>query len=445
MAASPIARPARFFHGWVIVCAAASVLFVAFGTAYSFAAFFNSLRDEFDASRGDVSLVFAITGFLYFAFGAISGPISDRIGPRRVVLAGITLVAAGLFLASAAHALWQVYLTYSLGVGVGVGLAYVPSVSAVQRWFVRRRGLASGIAVSGIGTGTLVVPLLVAGIIALADWREAYVALGLLTLVLGVPAALVLENAPERRGLLPDGATRPANAVGAAIAAYGSSVREAVRSAPFWLLFSSGVCTSLGLFIPFAHLAAYAKDEGFSSGTGALLVGLIGVGSTAGRLLLGGSADRFGRRLSLTATFAVMGLSLLAWLAATEIWSLSLFALVFGAAYGGFVALLPALAADYFGGRRVGSILGFLYASAAIGSLVGPTIAGVIYDARESYTLPILLGAAMNAVAMACLMFTPDPIRWRTEASERRGDLPDVPPVAAPGTHAPEAAPRQSH
>ncbi len=401
------------FHGWVVVGGAAAVLFVGFGTAYSFAAFFESLRDEFHATRGDVSLVFAITGFLYFALGAVSGPVADRVGPRRVILAGVVVTATGLLLASAAQTLWQVYLTYSLGVGVGVGMAYVPAVGAVQRWFTVRRGFASGIAVSGIGAGTLVMPLAAAWLIDAWGWRSAYIALAVTTLVIGVPGALMIEHSPHARGLQPDGGAKSA-ATSERHSSPGIAVRDALRSRPYWLLYAAVVATGLGLFIPFAHLAPYARDHGLSRTQGALLIGMIGVGSTAGRLLLGGAADRVGRRAALGGTFAAMAGSLLLWLAATEAWSLIVFALLFGTAYGGFVALVPALAVDYFGPRNAGGIIGLLYTGAGLGALVGPTLAGAIYDARESYTLPILMGVAMNLVALGCMVAIPKPDAWRS-------------------------------
>ncbi len=401
MSGPPPRQP--IFHGWFVVAAAFGVLFVGFGSAYSFAAFFNPLRDEFDSTRGDISLVFALTGFLYFGLGIVSGPIADRAGPRKVILGGMLLCALGLALASAAQAVWQVYLTYSLGVGIGLGMAYVPAVGAVQRWFVRRRGFASGLAVSGIGAGTLVVPLIAAGAIEWLGWRETYLLLAALALLIGVPSALAIEQSPAARGLRPDG-DAPLEAGVLSPPPSGHSVREALRSSPFWLLFAAGLSASLGIFIPFAHLAPFASDEGFSDRFGAFLIGLIGVGSIAGRLILGGSADRIGRRFALGGTFVAMGLCLTWWLISAEAWALILFSLAFGAAYGGFVALMPALAADYFGGRNVGAILGLLYSSAAIGALFGPTMAGAIYDSRESYDLPILLAIVLNGVAVLCMV-----------------------------------------
>jgi MFS family permease len=421
---TPVGARVRPFYGWAVVAGTFVLLFIGFGTAYSFAAFFQALRDEFQGSRADVSLVFGITGFLYFSLGAVSGPLADRFGPRRVVAAGVLLIAAGVLVASRAQALWQVYLTYSLGVGVGVGFAYVPAISAVQRWFVRRRGVASGLAVAGIGVGNLAMPPMAAALIDHTDWRTAYVLLGLLALTLGLAAAALIEHSPQRRGLLPDGAPPfppsppaplPHAGEGLGVRADEVGVRAALGSRPFKLLYAAVAACSAGLFIPFVHLVPYARDHGLSGTAGAWLVALIGVGSTVGRFALGSMADRLGRRRSLMVMFAGMGLALLWWTVAVDLWSLALFAVVFGVCYGGFVALIPALTADYFGGRSAGSIIGLLYTSVAAGTLVGPWLAGRIYDLRESYLLPIAVGAAANFVALGCLAALMEPARWRAE------------------------------
>ncbi|WP_445223008.1 MFS transporter, partial [Burkholderia cenocepacia] len=197
------------FHGWYVVAAAFAVTFVGFGSAYTFSAFVESLQRDFAASRGQISLVFSLAGFLYFGFGIVSGPLADRFGSRRLAVAGMLLTGAGLAAAGAAHTLLQVYVAYGLGVGFGVGCAYVPAVGAVQRWFVRRRGFASGLAVAGIGMGTLVMPPLASALIAEVGWRGAYFALAALAIVLGAGMSLLIENDPRARGLLPDGDVAP--------------------------------------------------------------------------------------------------------------------------------------------------------------------------------------------------------------------------------------------
>jgi MFS family permease len=382
---------------------------------YAFAAFFVELEREFAATRADISLIFSIAGFLYFSIGAVSGSLADRIGTRPVVAVGVLLLAAGLALASRAETLLGVYTFYGLGMGLGVGFIYVPSLGAVQRWFERRRGFASGLAVTGIGVGTLAMPPLAALLIAESGWRGAYFNMALLALLLGLIAAALLEHAPQRRGFYPDGLPpSPAAAPQA-----GASLREALRSRPFWLLYAAGIATSFGMFMPFVHLAPYALDLGLSERFGALLIGLVGVGSAVGRFALGGLADRIGRRRGSALMFLGMAVMLLVWLLASGPLLLAVFALLFGTFYGGFVALIPALTADYFGGRRVSGIIGCLYSGVGLGTLLGPTLAGLAFDLSGSYALPIAAGALANLVALACVYWAEEPERFRAAAVAR--------------------------
>ncbi|WP_323123122.1 MFS transporter [Burkholderia alba] len=397
----PAPAAPRVFYGWYVVAAAFAVTFIGFGSAYTFSAFVGALQHDFAASRGQISLVFSLAGFLYFGFGVVSGPLADRIGSRRLAVAGMLLTAAGLAAAGAARTLPQVYVAYGLGVGLGVGCAYVPAVGAVQRWFVKRRGFASGLAVAGIGVGTLVMPPLASALIAQIGWRGAYFVLAALAVVVGAGMSLLIENDPRGRGLLPDGAVSTADrdARPAAGTAAGASVREAVLSRPFASLYAACLVCSFGVFVPFVHLVPYALDHGVGPSAAVLLLGAIGVGSTAGRFLLGGLADRLGRRTSLLAMFAGMAAALLIWACASGFWALAAFAFVYGVFYGGWVAVLPAVTMDYFGGRNVSGIIGVLYTSVAFGTLIGPAAAGFIYDSGSGYLLPILASAAANLIA----------------------------------------------
>ena len=390
----------RPFYGWYVVAAAFAITGVGFGSAYTFSAFVDSLQRDFAASRGSVSLVFSLAGFLYFALGVISGPLADRWGARRVTLLGMLLVGLGMCAAGMARTLAQVYVAYGLGIGLGVGFSYVPALGAVQRWFVRRRGFASGLAVSGIGVGTLVMPPPAALLIRSLGWRGAYVVLGVVAGVVGVGMALLIENDPRARGLAPDGEPLQAGAA----APQGSTVRAAIRSRRFIGLYAACLICSFGLFVPFVHLIPYALDHGVVRSSAVLLLGAVGVGSTAGRFFLGGVADTLGRAPALLLMFAGMALTLLIWLMSTEFWGMAAFALVYGVFYGGFVAILPALVMDYFGGRHVGAIIGVLYTSVAAGTLIGPSAAGYAFDLNHSYTLPILCSIAANAIAALIVM-----------------------------------------
>jgi MFS family permease len=394
----------RIFHGWFIVTAAFAVTFVGFGCAYTFSAFVEPLQREFGASRGSVSLVFSLAGFLYFGLGVVSGPLADSFGSRRLAVAGMLLTGLGLAAASLARSLTEVYAAYGLGVGLGVGCAYVPAIGAVQRWFVRRRGFASGLAVSGIGIGTLVMPPLASFLIEILGWRGAYLALGALAAAIGGGLALLIEDDPRDRGLGPDGdppqpGARPAQRE-------GTSVSEAVRSRRFISLYAACLICSFGVFVPFVHLVPYARDHGAAPASAVLLLGVIGIGSTAGRFFLGGLADRIGRQTSLLLMFAGMALALAIWAVSSGIWSLAAFAFVFGVFYGGWVAVLPAVVMDCFGGRNVSGIIGILYTSVAFGTLIGPSAAGFAFDLSHNYTLPILFSAGANIVAAVIIAVT---------------------------------------
>jgi MFS family permease len=400
---------AGVFPGWFVVAGAFGVTFVGFGSAYTFSAFVESLQHDFAASRGSVSLVFSLAGFFYFGFGAISGPLADRWGSRRLAVAGMILLGAGLIVASTAQSLAGVYAAYGLGVGLGVGCSYVPALGAVQRWFARRRGFASGLAVSGIGVGTLVMPPLATLLIARLGWREAYLVLGCFAGLAGGAMALLLENDPNDRGLGPDG-DPPGMAARPGVAA-AFSVRQAIMSGRFVGLYAACLIGSLGLFVPFVHLVPYALDRGIAPSSAALLLSVIGVGSTGGRFFLGGLADRLGRQVALVVMFLGMAAALAIWIVSAGFWSLAGFAFGFGVFYGGYVAVLPSLVMDIFGGRNVSGIIGVLYTSVAFGTLLGPSAAGFAFDISHSYTLPILGSVAGNVIAAGIMLGMPKAVR----------------------------------
>ena len=379
----------RISHGWVVVAAAFTLMFVGFSAAYSFAAFFSAFEAEFGASRGHIALVFSVAAFLWFLLGAPGGMVADRFGPRRVALAGVACLTAALWLASEARSLGVLYATYSIGIGLGVGLVYVPSVGAVQPWFGANRAFASGLAVAGIGAGNIAGPLLATWWIGLFGWRGAYLLFSTFVLMLGLIAALAIRQHPG---------------VAAAGPAQGVPLRAAARTPAFWLIYASLLLSCVGLFVPMVHLSPYAQDAGYSNAQGVTLVSLIGLGSLLGRFAIGGFADRLGRMPSLAAMYTGLGLMLVVWWSTTAWWLLAVFALLFGMCYGAYVALVPTIVMDLYGARSVSGIIGSLYTGAGIGTLLGPWLAGVAFDALGSYDLPILAAAALSFLAACCIV-----------------------------------------
>jgi MFS family permease len=181
-------------------------------------------------------------------------------------------------------------------------------------------------------------------------------------------------------------------------------LKAVLKTREFLLLYLSLVFSCVGLFVPMVHLGPYARDLGYSEAQGVALVSFIGLGSLIGRFTVGPIADRLGRRLSLAAMYAIGGALTIVWWGASAYWLLALFAVGFGMAYGGCVALLPTIVMDLYGARAVSGIIGCLYTGAGLGTLVGPWLAGAAYDALGSYNIPILAGGAFAFLAAACVL-----------------------------------------
>ena len=367
-------------RGWYVVAGAFLILTFGFGSVYSFGTFFTPLQDAFGASRASVSAAFSLAILTLFSIGPVTGTLADRLGPRALVSGGIALVGCGLILASFAQALWQIQLAFALCIGGGVGTAYVPAAGAVQKWFDRRRGLASGIAISGIGVGTLIAPPIGALLIAELGWRPAFLAIGVAVAVAGGAAGLLVTNPRPDTG---SGNTDIADSG----VERGIGLSTAVRSRPFFLLFLGFLFASLGQFTPIAHLVPYAEDRGISPQSAATLLSLLGVGG--------------------------VGVSCLLWLGSDGIVALGAFAVLVGLFWGGGVALAPSVMADYFGTRAVSGIIGVLYAGVGLGALVGPVIAGLVFDLWESYTIAIAYSIVAPLLAAVCVLSAESPQHWR--------------------------------
>jgi MFS family permease len=374
---------------WVIVWATFVCLALIFGVSYSFAAFFENFAQEFAAQRADVSWIFGLCGLVYFVLGALGGLLADRWGPRVVCMLGMVLISAGLFWTSFAQSLSSIYISYGVLVGLGIAFVYTPSIAAVQPWFTKQRGLASGIASSGVGAGTLLVPLAVSYLLIAVTWREALQLMALGVLVMGLAATFFLKRAPS-------------SSAGVSGQIIGMTLKEALRTPSFKWLYMGALFGSPVMFIPFAHISAAARDSGVSDSQAVALVGLIGIGSLVGRFAIGWLADRLGRVKTLMLMQCAMGLTYLIWAMASHQLAFSVFAVVFGLSYGSIVSLLPAICMDLFGGRAVSAIIGTLYTGAALGNLLGPVWAGRVFDVDQSYNFVIWITLGVSALATFC-------------------------------------------
>lgn len=252
-------------RAWTVVAAAFGAMFTVFGVAYSFGVFFDPMAREFGSGRAAAAAVFALTGFVYFSLGVVSGPVVDRVGPRRVLVVGAIAMSSGLLLTSRVHTLWAGYLTYGIGVGIGVACGHVPMVAVVGGWFERRRTFALGLAVAGIGTGTLVGGPLAGALISRYGWRTTYVIFGVASGILLLACAGAAAKPPVPTG----GALR---------------LSQSVRTAQFRTMYLAMVVMGMPLFHVLVFLVPFARSEGIGGGAAGLLIGIVGAASVVGRL-----------------------------------------------------------------------------------------------------------------------------------------------------------------
>jgi MFS family permease len=387
--ATPSGHEVDGSRGWLVVIAAAVATFTVFGVAYSFGAFFSVMSEDLGGSKGKTTLLFGIANFVYFVGGIFTGRICDRVGPRPLLAAAAVILAAGLWLTSLVDRLWLGYLTYGLGVGIAVACAYVPMVSSVGAWFAKRRTVAVGIAVAGIGLGNLTASYISPHLIDHWDWRVTYRLYAVLGFGLLVIAFFLAERPP----------------VATAMAAKPTAVlREAARQPSFRLLYLSMFVMSQGLFVPFVFLPSYARDHGISASSASTLVGLVGGASIFGRLVFGSVGGRVGVVRMYQLCVAAMSATLVLWLTSGgSLAVLLVFAVIFGVVYGGFIALAPAVTAHVYGTQGLGAVLGALYTAAGFGG-IGLYLAGEHIDATGSYTASIVAALVLAAVSALLLL-----------------------------------------
>ena len=400
--------PGRMFYGWWIVFVAMFLGAIAGGAYFAgFSAFFLSLIEEFDVSRGALSTVVSIGHLQSGLILPFQGYLTDRFGPRRVMYVGVTMMGLGFILISTAQSfiLFAVYLIVFIPLGAHMGLI-LPALTAIANWFNKRRGIAFGIALTGVGLGSA----LVVGtnfLIESLGWRGAAVTLGFIVWGVGFPLASLVRTRPEQYGMLPDGAKRPDEASGLAVVATSPeadfTVRKALRTSAFWwisLSFSSRSFVNVALAV---HFIPAMQDKGFSSGTAAAMLGLLGFLNIASLLGSGLLADAVSKKLVGIGQAALMIVAMLVFIWATSLWQIVMFVVLYAVTTGAGGSLKYAMLSEHFGRKSFATINGFVLTIAVIGSALGPTFAGFSFDATDSYDVAfygLALAALVAAIAM---------------------------------------------
>lgn len=366
--------------GWLVALSAFIAGFVVFGVMYSFGAFFTPMEAEFHASRTETSAFFAITGMLFYFFGSITGRLSDRIGPRRVVLAGAIILGAGLAFTAAVPQMWIGYLTYGVGVGIGASFVYIPTLALVGGWFARHRTTALGLAAAGTGCGTLLMPPVAALLIQAHGWRMVYVMFGAGSFSLLLLCAWLARHPP--------------------LAQTSQTIKlwHVVRSRPFVLLYASWALATTGLVVSMVFLAPFAQATGASPVAASALISIIGGMSILGRGGIGFITRKTGSVLLYKLSVLVMAASYLLWIPFTGYGWLVAFATALGLGYGVRIALTPVVLIEFFGVGNLGAVLGAFFTASCISAACGPLVAALIIDQTGNYKWGIVFALLMGVL-----------------------------------------------
>ena len=406
-------RKGQLHYAWVMVAVVALVMAASSGVRNSFGVFIRPLEEEFGWSRTTLSVVASLSLFLYGAVGPLVGRLADRWGPRGVLAAAVALLSAGTLATAAITSLWQLYLAAGIISAFGAGGAALSvAASVAARWFDTRRGLVMGIAGAGVASGQLLIVPLLMLITVSWGWRMAFVALGLGLLLLVLPLAIgLIRNDPKEFGLAPYGATSQTGATisGQLLPPQRTSIRQAIRTWPFWLLAGSfGICgyTTSGLVL--THLIPHASDQGFHATQAAQALGIMGAFNIIGTLASGWICDRFGEKVPLAGYYFLRGLTLifLPYLDTTA--GLFAFAAIYGLNYITTVPATTGLTAKHYGRYSVGELSGWIFVFHQLGAAFGSLFAGYAYDLFHNYTLAFHSAAALAFIASTMVLAIPE-------------------------------------
>ena len=397
-------RDDRFFYGYVLVAASFLLQAIGWGAYNSFCVFFYPLMNEYDWSRAGISGAVYVSFCLYGFYSILLGRLNDRVGPRFIMAISGIFLGVGYLLMSRLTSLWQLYLLYSLLVGIGISGTDVVLLSTIARWFVRLRGRMSGVLKVGTGVGMLVMPLFTNWLITAFGWRTAFFVMGIVVLIPFIGLSQLLVRDPARRGLRPDGDGRVTAKIAQA-AEKGFTLRQALKNLQLWLICTAYFLLLVCVFTVLLHIVPHAIDLGIPPNWATRVLATIGGLSIVGRIIMGFSSDRIGNKWALTICYGFLCVSLGWLLLANRLWMLFVFAIVYGFAHGGFFVVMSPLIAEFFGTASHGAIFGMMIFVSNIGGAIGPLLAGYVFDLTGSYRgmlwgLPLISTVGLGAALM---------------------------------------------
>lgn len=378
-------------YGYFVLTASFFIMVLTYGSQGSFGVFFKPMLNEFGWTRAATAGPFALYMIISGLLSIVSGKLSDRFGPRKVVSAGALILGAGYILTSQISGLWQLYLFYGVLIAAGSSAMYVPPVTLIARWFSRRRGLMSGIGIAGIGFGIGVIPAIASQLIVSFNWRISLLVLGAFNLLAILLLARLLRIPSENEAADGESLQTPE-------LSKGLTFREAIKTREYWMIFTTWVFYGFFFQIGVVHSVPYATDLGMTPLAASTVLTTIGIVGTFGRISLGFIGDRIGNRRTIFFSYALIGAAYLGLVLSSSITMLYVFAVIFGALSGIGILLIPLLA-EYYGFKELGIISGSIVFANSFGGAISPPLAGGIFDVTGSYRLAFIICAILGASA----------------------------------------------
>ncbi|MCH8888322.1 MAG: MFS transporter [SAR324 cluster bacterium] len=414
---SPLGR-LPFYYGWVVVAVAFVTMGIGVNIRTAFSLLFPPILDEFGWTRSETAATFSIGFLASTLITPLLGGAMDRLGPRWVVPFGAAIVSVGLVLATFTTQPWHLFITLGLlVVGGTVIFSYIGHSMFLPLWFVRRRGLAVGIAFSGVGVGSILLFPWFQHIIDTAGWRQSCWVMAALMMLVVFPLNLLLQrHRPEDLGLVPDGddpAGNPAEGDGGMGRASEKpsrevnwTLRQALGSPAFWWIAVGYFCGLVIWYMVQVHQTKYLLDLGIGTEVAAYALGLVGLTGSIGLIGLGYISDRLGRELAWTvaslgfagcyAVLLVMGLYPSPWL-------MYLMVVLQGLLGYGLASAFAVIPSEIFQGRSVAKIFGVLSIAASLGAAFGPWLGGALRDQTGSYAPAFWIAIVLSQVSLACI------------------------------------------
>ena len=402
----------RTHYRWIIVAAGGALGCVAIGGLFSLPVFLRPIAQDTGWSTTGISTAMTFA-FLALAIGSIGwGALSDRVGPRLVVLAGAVLLTVGLALASLATSLPAFQLLFGGVVGLGAAAIFAPLMACVTGWFDTRRSLAVSLVSAGMGMAPMTMSPLAAWLVQGHDWRTSLQIIAALVAVVMVPLALLVRRPPA---LAQAAVARAATGVAPEPAL---SVGQAMRSAPFLILVATSFLSCATHSGPIFHTVSYAVTCGIPLMAAVSIYSLEGLAGMGGRLVFGLLGDRFGAARVLVLALLAQAVVVLGYVVARELGSFYTVAALFGFTYAGVMPLFAVIARENFPLRMMGTVIGGTTMASSLGMALGPVLGGLIYDALSSYAWLFVGAFALGIGAfLSALAFTRLPRRQMVPAA----------------------------